>query len=114
MLIVDDDPVQADSLAVILSDEGFDTEVAHTAADALARARARRPHAVIADARLRGTSGIELLFRLHDELGTIPSIVLTGLPPQDAGVSAACRMLAASYLAKPADLAQLRALLATC
>jgi len=111
VLIVDDDPVQADSLAVILTDDGFDTEVAHTAAEALLRARARRPHVLVADARLRGTSGIELLFRLHDELGPIPSIVLTGLPCHDAGVTAACRTLGASYLAKPVDLAQLRALL---
>ena len=107
ILIVDDERDQAEGLAELLHDEGYETAVALTAGQAMQLARTRRPDVVVADARLRGTSGVDMLFRLEAELGPINSIVLTGLPPEDPNVASAVRRLGSVYVPKPVDIDRL-------
>lgn len=107
VLIVDDERDQAEGLAELLHDEGYETAVALTAGQGLQLARTRRPDVVVADARLRGTSGVDMLFRLEAELGPINSIVLTGLPPEDPNVASAVRRLGSVYVPKPVDIDRL-------
>ena len=107
ILIVDDERDQAEGLAELLHDEGYETAVALTAGQGLQLARTRRPDVVVADARLRGTSGVDMLFRLEAELGPINSIVLTGLPPEDPNVASAVRRLGSVYVPKPVDIDRL-------
>ncbi|NVB79840.1 MAG: response regulator [Kofleriaceae bacterium] len=107
ILIVDDERDQAEGLAELLHDEGYETAVALTAGQGIQLARTRRPDVVVADARLRGTSGVDMLFRLEQELGTFSSIVLTGLPPEDPNVASAVRRLGSVYVPKPVDIDRL-------
>jgi signal transduction histidine kinase len=107
ILIVDDERDQAEGLAELLHDEGYETAVALTAGQGMQLARTRRPDVVVADARLRGTSGVDMLFRLEAELGPFNSIVLTGLPPEDPHVASAVRRLGSVYVAKPVDIDRL-------
>lgn len=62
ILYVDDDEFLRDSLAVLLTDEGYDVELATSAADGLERLRANPPHLVIADyAMPPGEHGVWML-----------------------------------------------------
>lgn len=107
VLIVDDEELQADGLAQLLRDEGFATEVALTAGDALASARSRPPRIVISDARLGDGDGVELLCQLRRELGRVTTVLLTGLPREEPSVAAAVRRHQVRYVAKPVDLSRL-------
>src|SRR5262249_30242718 len=60
ILVVDDERVQADLLAHVLSGEGFETRSTYSPQDALAEARRFRPDVVISDFRMPGANGLEL------------------------------------------------------
>ncbi len=111
VLLVDDQAEQAAALSEILRYEGYDIAVATTATEAISRVRERRPHTLIVDARLGSTDGIELLFRLRQELTEVPSMILTGSPREEPRVAAAIHALGCRYLAKPVDVHRLLSML---
>jgi DNA-binding NtrC family response regulator len=119
ILIVDDDPVVAESLAEFMRAEGHAAATALNAAEALSlladadRAPAGpgsppRPfNIVITDVSLPAVSGIELLKRtLKQHPGTVV-IMLTGYGTVESAVQA-LRLGAADYLTKPINDAELR------
>jgi DNA-binding response OmpR family regulator len=65
VLVVDDEPTIAASVAARLRAEGFAVEVAHDGPAAVAAAAAHRPDLVVLDVMLPGFDGIEVCRRLQ-------------------------------------------------
>jgi len=112
ILVVDDNRDSADSLALLLSLAGHETHIARDGPQALARAEALRPEAILLDLGLPGLSGYEVCRRLRAESWTqaTPIIAITGWGQEDdrqrskeAGFD--------GHLVKPIALAELTALL---
>jgi len=77
VVVVEDDPLQAESLAFILRQEGYVVELASTGAEALTIARSQpAPDTVLLDVALPDLSGIEVARRLRAG-SNVPIIMLT-------------------------------------
>jgi DNA-binding response OmpR family regulator len=77
VVVVEDDPLQAESLAFILRQEGYVVELAATGAEALAVARSQpAPDTVLLDVALPDLSGVEVARRLRAG-SNVPIIMLT-------------------------------------
>jgi DNA-binding response OmpR family regulator len=66
VLIADDYPDSAETMAVLLSLAGFDTRIATDGEDALSKASAWRPHVCVLDLGMPKLDGYELARRLRD------------------------------------------------
>jgi DNA-binding NtrC family response regulator len=64
VLIVDDERIIADTLSIILSQNGFSTMTAYDGISALKLARAVRPQLLISDVVMPGMTGVELAISL--------------------------------------------------
>jgi two-component system response regulator RegX3 len=77
VVVVEDDPLQAEALAFILRQEGYIVELAATGAEALAVARSQpAPDTVLLDVALPDLSGVEVARRLRAG-SNVPIIMLT-------------------------------------
>src|SRR6266850_6589099 len=77
VVVVEDDPLQAESLAFILRQEGYIVDLAATGAEALTIARAQpAPDTVLLDVALPDLSGVEVARRLRAG-SNVPIIMLT-------------------------------------
>jgi two-component system, OmpR family, response regulator RegX3 len=77
VIVVEDDPLQAESLAFILRQEGYMVELASTGAEALVIARSQpAPDTVVLDVALPDLSGVEVARRLRAG-SNVPIIMLT-------------------------------------
>jgi DNA-binding response OmpR family regulator len=77
VIVVEDDPLQAESLAFILRQEGYVVDLAATGAEALALARSQpAPDTVLLDVALPDLSGVEVARRLRAG-SNVPIIMLT-------------------------------------
>src|SRR5919202_4353426 len=77
VVVVEDDPLQAESLAFILRQEGYQVALAANGADGLAAARGvPAPDAVLLDVALPDLSGVEVARRLRAG-SNVPIIMLT-------------------------------------
>src|SRR5690242_21576991 len=77
VVVVEDDPLQAESLAFILRQEGYVVELAATGAEALVVARTQPPpDTVLLDVALPDLSGVEVARRLRAG-SNVPIIMLT-------------------------------------
>ena len=114
ILVVDDDPDGADSLAALLTLIGHDTVVANDGLAALVLADTFRPDVVVLDLGMPGIDGFEVAERLRrTPMG--PGLLLIAATgwghPEDRR-----RSLAAGFdhhLAKPVDLHQLAEIIAS-
>ena len=116
VLVVDDDPVVAESIAQYLAHIGYDAEFVTTPEQALAAiddaerrggggagSKDKLPHpfsVLITDVAMPGMSGLELLKEVRDRHPDIVSIVITGYGTIEAAVKA-IRLGAIDYLTKP-------------
>jgi CheY-like chemotaxis protein len=112
ILVIDDDPACADSLAELLRAYGHEVETAYCAEDGLGQARAFLPDVAILDLEMPGLNGIETMqYLAHDPLcQRIALITLTGRTDPSARIlstQAGC----AAHLQKPVDSERLRAAL---
>jgi signal transduction histidine kinase/ActR/RegA family two-component response regulator len=110
ILVVDDNPDGADTLAGALKWSGHQTWVAYDGPSALGLARLHRPHAALVDLSMPGMDGFELARRLRAQDAALTLVAMTGWGSatdrhrcKDAGFSA--------HLAKPADLEQIESVL---
>src|SRR5207249_1196759 len=77
VVVVEDDPLQAESLAFILRQEGYVVDLAATGAEALVAARGQpAPDTVLLDVSLPDLSGVEVARRLRAG-SNVPIIMLT-------------------------------------
>ncbi len=102
ILIVDDDPIVADSLADLLRGEGYATATAGNGREALALLEdvQQKFNLLITDLNMPHGDGLELLKNVHEHHGDIVPLVVTGFGKIDSAV-AAIKLGAADYLVKP-------------
>lgn len=103
VLIVEDNAALADNLAEILQGGGVESQVAHTAEEALEIARGERFDGVVTDLRLPGMSGLELLTALRLSGHRVPVILVTAFADERT-VDQAEQAGALEVLPKPVDL----------
>jgi signal transduction histidine kinase/DNA-binding response OmpR family regulator len=99
VLVVEDDPAAAELLTRQLESAGFNTVLARTGNDALAKARERRPAAITLDILLPDLDGWEVLTRLKRDAATsdIPVVVVSVVDNPELGIA----LGALDYFVKP-------------
>lgn len=110
ILIVDDDPIVAESLAEHLAGEGYETATAMNAGEAKSRLGGSADqrgdgggvpvHVVLSDVSMPGVSGLELLRWIGEHHPATAVVMLTGYGTIESAVEA-LRLGAADYLTKP-------------
>ena len=78
VLVVDDEHVIADTLAIILNQHGFDASAAYTGTEAVERARALRPELVISDVIMPDMNGIEAAIKIRGFLPNCKILLFSG------------------------------------
>ena len=101
--IVDDDHSIRWVLDKALSGAGFETTLFRCAEEVLGRVETERPDVILADIRMPGQSGVELLQTLGQVYKGLPVILMTAYGDLDSAVSA-YREGAFEYLPKPFDV----------
>lgn len=109
ILIVDDDPIVADSIAEFLSREGYPTTTAGDGAEAMdlierttknGNANGQHIGLVIADMNMPRCDGLEMLKALRKEHESVAVIMITGFGKIETAVEA-IKLGAVDYLTKP-------------
>lgn len=100
ILIVDDEPNLRKSLALLLSEEGYDVATEGSPSAALSLAKSEAFDIVISDVRMPEMDGIELLRRLKEEKIASLVIMMSAYGSEDAAI-AAMREGAYDYIPKP-------------
>ncbi|MFP5431291.1 MAG: response regulator [Gammaproteobacteria bacterium] len=100
ILVIDDEPVVCESLAVYLSDSGFKVNTASSGDEGLALFRNTRPDLVICDLRMPLVDGLDVLKAINGESPETPVIVVSGQGSMNDVVTA-LRNGAVDYLFKP-------------
>lgn len=108
VLIVDDDASSRTALSELLSDEGYEVELAQDGFKALAKLPESSPDLVITDQKMPGLDGMELLRQITARDETIPVIMVTAFGAVKSAVEA-LRAGAYDYLTKPVDFDELLA-----
>ncbi len=108
ILVVDDDASSRTALSELLSDEGYDVEVAQDGFKALAKFAELGPDLVVTDQKMPGLDGLELLRQITSRDDTVPVIMVTAFGAVKSAVEA-LRAGAYDYLTKPVDLDELLA-----
>jgi len=78
ILVVDDEPLVAQTLTLVFRHNGFDAAMAYNADQALALLRDAPPDLVLCDIDMPGRDGVALMSDLTRELPECPILVLTG------------------------------------
>jgi DNA-binding response OmpR family regulator len=105
VVIVDDNVPLAENIAEILVMDGFEADVSATAEDALPKVLAPGLLAVIADYRLPGMSGVDLLDRMRLHGVRVRTIVVSA--NTDDRTRSEALAAGAHFLPKPLNLALL-------
>ncbi|HWS18125.1 MAG TPA: response regulator [Candidatus Elarobacter sp.] len=78
VLVVDDERVIADTLAIILNQNGFDASAVYTGTAAVDRAREIRPDLIISDVIMPDMNGIEAAIRIRQVLPGCKILLFSG------------------------------------
>ena len=78
VLVVDDEPLVADTLAAILSQAGFAAKSAHSGKAALNSAREIEPGFLLTDVQMPEMDGIELAMTMADEFPSCEILLFSG------------------------------------
>ena len=78
VLVVDDDAVIADSLAVILNASGYRARAVHSAEEAVEESVLLAPDVLITDVVMTGMSGIDLAIHISNTVPTCKIILFSG------------------------------------
>jgi len=106
VLVVDDEELYRKSLERILTRVGHEVSEARNATEALTAVAERPVDLVLADIRMPGLNGLELVRQVHDINPDLPCIVVTGFGSPENSVDA-LRAGAYWYLEKPFDQSNL-------
>lgn len=78
ILIVDDERRIADTSALILQGQGYETAAAYDGDSGLARCREFHPHLVLTDVVMPGMSGIEMAIAIRQEFPGCAILLISG------------------------------------
>lgn len=78
VLVVDDEPVIADTLAMILNQSGFETRAVYSGEKALEIAASFEPHMLISDVIMADLNGIDAAIRIRQLLPGIKILLFSG------------------------------------
>jgi DNA-binding response OmpR family regulator len=101
-LVVEDDPATRSGLVALLREAGYEPVEAATLQEGRLALEQGQPDLLIADLRLGGFNGLQLL---HVSPRPVPAIMVTGFP--DEMLQAEARRLGAEYLVKPVAVSRL-------
>lgn len=102
VLVVDDDKESLDSLSAFVTEEGHTVTTAQDAESALHRIRAWKPHLILLDVNMPGTSGLDLIPRIRSlTADDYVSVILVSASLTLEEVSKALDLGADDYLSKP-------------
>ena len=104
ILVVEDNPANQMLTTALLNRDGFETEVADCAEDALVCLKARRPDLILMDVQLPGMDGLTFASSLRSvpEAAGVPVVALTSHAmrgDRERAIAAGC----VGYLSKPID-----------
>lgn len=102
VLLVDDDPVLAATLARALYDRGFQVTIARDIGEAARAIAEEPPEFAVVDLRIGGQSGLSLIPQLRQAGRETRVVVLTGYGSIASAVQAV-KLGADEYLTKPTD-----------
>ncbi len=105
VLIVDDNVELAENLAEILQIDGFATEVASSAEEAMLAALGRTVRVIVTDYRLPGMTGAEFVKRIRAHRDDVTAVVISAYT-DDRTITDA-HDAGAQFLPKPVDVSQL-------
>ena len=108
VLIVDDEPVIAESLSELLEGWGYETAVASDGLSGLAKVEEFRPSVVVSDVYMPKLDGFGLLREMRELHPETAVILLTGQGTVEMALRAIQDEGAFHYLEKPIDFAKLR------
>ena len=110
VLVVDDDPVICDLVAVTLTEHGFPTRRASDAREALYLIQREMPDVVVLDVHLPDISGYQVCRRIRDDYGDSVGVILISGERKESMDRAAGLLLGADdYMVKPFVLDELLA-----
>jgi CheY-like chemotaxis protein len=103
ILIVDDELLVADTIAIIFRAHGFEVRTAYSAAEALRLAHAFQPELLVCEINMPDRTGLELMQDIGNELPNCKMIVLTAHHFNRAIVSEQARRMpqTPTFLIKP-------------
>jgi two-component system NtrC family response regulator len=102
ILIVDDELGMCEFLRFLLEENGYQVDVAHSGDQALAILDREPFDLVLADIRMPGLDGLEMLRHLREADEETAVIVMTGYSSLDSAIKA-IKYDASDYLTKPFD-----------
>jgi DNA-binding NtrC family response regulator len=100
ILLIDDEAVFREDMAVMLRDEGYECDTAADGAEALERLNGRTPDVILCDLVMPGVSGVELISRIAKLVPETPIIIITAHATVETAVGA-FRAGAVDYILKP-------------
>src|SRR5712692_10963866 len=106
ILVIDDEPMMADSLSQHLGEEGYAVDTAASGAEAIDLFDGGAHHLVICDLQLPDMDGLELLRHMKDAKPNTEVIVVTGYGSVQAAVEAT-KAGAFYFVEKPFDFEEL-------
>jgi DNA-binding response OmpR family regulator len=107
VLVVEDEPTIAESVAARLRAEGFAVDVARDGPTGVAAAKSTRPDLVVLDVMLPGFDGLEVCRRIHADR-PVPVLMLTARD-DETDVLVGLAVGADDYLTKPFSIRELAA-----
>ena len=103
-LVVDDDPAIRDLVRTVLELDGWEVHEAEDGAQAVALARAERPHGVVLDVMMPVMDGFETLAELRrSDEGRAMAIVMLTAKTRPSDILRGTRLGADLYVTKPFD-----------
>ena len=111
LLVVDDEKDTCANLSDILSDCGYDVDVAYGGDDALDLMKQNRYRVALLDYKLPCTNGVELFLRMREVHGDLDGLLVTGYASNETTAAALVAGLH-EVVRKPVNVAELVPLIA--
>lgn len=102
LMLVDDDAAFCSVLAHALTKRGYTVRTAHNADEGMVLATEESPEYAVVDLKMPGSSGLDMVKRLHELDPNVCIVILTGYASIATAVEA-IKLGAIHYIAKPAD-----------
>lgn len=111
ILVVDDEEIARENIRHVLTKESHQVDTASTGLEAMTMLRSQSFDLVLADLKMEGLDGLELLSQIKEARPETAVILITGYATVETAVKA-MKTGACDYIAKPFQLEELRAAVA--